>query len=156
MTDTKTPRERSLNMARIRSADTTPEMTVRKVLFGLGYRYRLHGKGLPGHPDIVMAGRKVVVFVHGCFWHMHPGCTKSTIPATRRDFWEMKLKGNRLRDLRVRDALLAQGWRVLWIWQCAVTRKADVACLPERLRDWIEGHEPFGEIPSSDNRSMTA
>ena len=143
-------------MARIRSADTTPEMTVRKVLFGLGYRYRLHGKGLPGHPDIVMAGRKVVVFVHGCFWHMHPGCTKSTIPATRRDFWEMKLKGNRLRDLRVRDALLAQGWRVLWIWQCAVTRKADVACLPERLRDWIEGHEPFGEIPSSDNRSMTA
>lgn len=155
MTDTKTKLERSRNMARIKSSDTTPEITVRKALFGLGYRYRLYGKGLPGHPDIVMAKRKIVVFVHGCFWHRHPGCAKATIPQTRKDFWEAKLTGNSLRDIRVRDELLSQGWRVLWIWQCAVTKKADVACLPERLQNWIEGSEPWGEIPSSSNGLTT-
>lgn len=149
MTDTKTAVDRSRNMARIRSSDTTPELTVRKALYGLGYRYRLHHKGLPGHPDIVMIGRKIAVFVQGCFWHMHSGCSKSTIPETHKDFWEHKLNGNRQRDLKIRDELLVQGWRVLWVWQCAISRKKDVECLPERLRMWIEGAESFGEISST-------
>lgn len=149
MTDTKTPEERSRNMSRIRSGDTKPEMLVRRALFALGYRYRLHRKDLPGKPDIVMPGRRVVIFVNGCFWHQHSGCRKATVPTSNRDFWEKKLRANVRRDAEERKALREGGWRVLWIWECALSRKADREALPALLHEWIESSAGEGEIPIS-------
>ena len=146
--DNKSAEERSLNMSRIRSEDTRPEMIVRRALRAAGYGYRLHAAGLPGKPDIVMKGRRIAVFVHGCFWHAHTGCPKAKVPETRREFWAKKLAGNRARDREAAEALLAEGWRVLWIWQCALGRKAEREALPKRLRVWIEGTDDFSEFAS--------
>lgn len=101
-----------------KAKNSKPEMRVRRVLHGLGYRYRLHRKGLPGRPDVVFAGRRKAIFVHGCFWHAH-GCAvgNSTIK-TRIAFWAAKFDRNKARDARVEDALLALGWNVLVIWEC--------------------------------------
>jgi DNA mismatch endonuclease (patch repair protein) len=98
MRDRLTKERRSWNMSRIRGKDTTPEKLVRSVLHKLGYRFRLHGKKLPGRPDIVLAKHKTVIFVHGCFWHRHRGCKNCTTPTTNRDFWVEKLEGNAVRD----------------------------------------------------------
>ena len=118
MTDTLTARERSEVMSRIRSKDTKPEMLVRRLVHGMGYRYRLHAADLPGRPDLVFRPRRKAIFVHGCFWHRHEGCTRNTIPATRRNFWRRKLDGNVQRDRRHEAALRESGWRVLVIWEC--------------------------------------
>ena len=149
MTDTKSPEERSRNMSRIRSEDTKPEMIVRRALWHAGFRYRLHRKDLPGHPDMVMSGRRIVIFVHGCFWHSHEGCRKAAIPSSRREYWLPKLERNRRRDLEAKEALLAAGWRVLWVWECALNRKSDREALPEILTSWIEGKDGFSELPAS-------
>lgn len=138
--------DRSLNMSKIRSKNTGPEKKVRKALWGLGYRYRLNRADLPGKPDIVMGKRKIIIFVHGCFWHWHEGCRKASIPASNTEFWRGKLDGNRRRDREVREQLLYEGWRVLWVWECALSNKAAVAELPQRLKAWIESDEPFGEL----------
>ena len=115
---TLTARERSDLMSRIRSTDTKPEMRVRRLVHGMGYRYRLHAPDLPGRPDLVFRPRRKAIFVHGCFWHRHEGCVNNRVPQTRRDFWRRKLDGNARRDRLNEQALQAMGWRVLVIWEC--------------------------------------
>jgi DNA mismatch endonuclease (patch repair protein) len=120
VTDVHTPAQRSYNMSRIRGAHTAPEMRVRHVLHEMGFRYRLHGKGLPGKPDLVFSGARTVLFVHGCFWHMHRCKYGKPVPATNRTFWAEKRRGNVDRDKRNRSALKADGWRVFEVWECQV------------------------------------
>lgn len=129
--DSLTPKSRSDNMRAIRSKDTSPELTVRRLVHSLGYRYRLHAAKLPGKPDLVFASRKKVIFLHGCFWHLHAGCREGRIPGSRQSYWKPKLEGNRERDQRNRRALRRLGWSVLVIWECEVKRG-------ERLRGKIE------------------
>lgn len=116
--DRLTPEQRSRLMSRIGSKNTKPEITVRRLVFSLGYRYRLHSKHLPGSPDLVFPGRKRVIFVNGCFWHGHSGCRFSRLPKSRVEFWQTKIEHNRERDRENIAALEADGWRVLTIWQC--------------------------------------
>lgn len=118
MTDVKTPEERSRNMAAIRSIDTKPEMLVRRYLHGMGWRYGLHNKKLPGSPDIVMRRFKTVIFVHGCFWHGHENCKYYRLPKSNIEFWQDKVNKNRARDERDIDALHKLGWKVIIIWEC--------------------------------------
>jgi DNA mismatch endonuclease (patch repair protein) len=119
MTDVHTPEQRSYNMSRIRSVGTKPEMRVRKLLHGMGLRYRLHTKGLPGKPDLVFPGARTVLFVHGCFWHMHRCRYGKPAPATNKDFWAQKRRSNAVRDRRNRQTLKSAGWQVFEIWECA-------------------------------------
>ena len=112
---------RSWNMSRIQSRDTKPEKTVRSILHGLGYRFRLHQKNLPGKPDIVLARYNSVIFVHGCFWHRHKDCKNASIPKTKKKFWEEKFKANIERDIKVKNELKSNGWRVLVVWECELT-----------------------------------
>ena len=135
-------------MAGIKGRDTKPEVLIRKALYAAGFRFRLHRKDLPGSPDIVLPGRRIAVFVHGCFWHAHPGCRYAKIPATRREFWETKLAANVERDRRARDALLSAGWRVLVIWECATRSPAVRNIISEFLTRWIKGSETSGEFDS--------
>ena len=118
--DTLSQQDRSELMRRVRSRDTKPEMRVRRIVHGLGYRYRLHARDLPGKPDMVFRPAKKAIFVHGCFWHRHPGCSRSRTPRSpeRRSFWESKLEGNVVRDRRNLEDLERDGWRVLVIWEC--------------------------------------
>lgn len=109
---------RSWNMSRIKGKNTKPEMVVRSLLHQAGYRFRLHDKKLPGKPDIVLPKYKTVIFVHGCFWHQHEGCPKSSRPSGNATFWVKKLKGNVQRDKHIQSALCDLGWRVIVIWTC--------------------------------------
>ena len=118
MTDVHSPEQRSRNMSAIRGRDTTPELRVRKALHGMGYRFRLHRRDLPGKPDLVLPRYHAVIFVHGCFWHMHKCPYGRPKPATNAAFWEEKRHGNTVRDLRNRSALAAAGWRVFVVWEC--------------------------------------
>ena len=118
MTDIVSPEVRSRMMRAIGPRNTQPEMRVRRFLHAAGLRYRLHVPGLPGKPDIVLPKYKCVIFVHGCFWHRHPGCRYATTPATRQEFWSQKFQQNVLRDERVRIELAQAGWRVFVIWEC--------------------------------------
>ena len=117
--DTLTPEQRSALMARIRGVDTKPELFVRRALHGQGYRFRLHGRGLPGKPDIVFKKRKRAVFVHGCFWHRH-GCKRTTHPKSRQDYWQDKFAKNVARDRRNAALLEDDGWDVFVAWECEV------------------------------------
>lgn len=109
-------------MSRVKARDTVPEMMVRKALHAAGLRYRLHAKGLPGRPDLVFPSRRVVVFVHGCFWHRHPdpACKLTRTPKSRLEFWETKFSENTERDARNLAALEASGWTVFTVWECQV------------------------------------
>jgi DNA mismatch endonuclease (patch repair protein) len=115
------PLSRSATMARVRSVDTSPEMKVRRALWAAGLRYRLHAGDLPGRPDIVFRGRKLAIFVHGCFWHQHQGCKRARLPSTRIDYWHPKLRRNVERDKQSRSELISAGWRVLVLWECEIT-----------------------------------
>ena len=117
--DTLTPEQRSALMARIRGVDTKPELFVRRALHGQGYRFRLHGRGLPGKPDIVFKKRKRAVFVHGCFWHRH-GCKRTTHPKSRQDYWQDKFAKNVARDRRNAALLADDGWDIFVAWECEV------------------------------------
>lgn len=121
MPDVVDPATRSRMMRGIRGRNTKPELVVRRYLHRAGFRYRLHVKSLPGTPDIVLVRYRAVVFVHGCFWHRHPGCRFAYLPRTRDDFWRDKLDGNVQRDVRSSDALREKGWRVMVIWECELT-----------------------------------
>ncbi|MBA4110878.1 MAG: very short patch repair endonuclease [Leptothrix sp. (in: Bacteria)] len=146
MADIVSPTVRSRMMSGIRGANTKPELVVRKALFALGYRFRLHRKDLPGHPDVVLPGRHIAVFVHGCFWHQHLGCKYAKLPGTRADFWEEKLSANVLRDRHAIESLGLLGWRVLVVWECATRATASREALSGRLLEWIEGTALHGEI----------
>lgn len=137
MADKLTPERRSANMAKIRAKDTKPEMLVRRMVHGMGFRYRLHRKDLPGKPDLVFGPRRKVIFVHGCFWHLHT-CRDGRIPASRRDYWEPKLQRNAERDAEHEAALQAAGWQVLTVWECETK---DLAALETRLADFLRSQE---------------
>lgn len=124
---------RSEVMARVRSKDTTPEMAVRRTLHAAGLRFRLHRADLPGRPDIVLPGRRAVVFVHGCFWHSHPGCKRARLPATRREYWVPKLLRNVERDQAAVAALHKAGWRVFTAWECETRSPATLAILASTI-----------------------
>jgi DNA mismatch endonuclease (patch repair protein) len=121
------PMDRSAIMARIRARDTKPEIALRRALRSRGIGYRLVAKDLPGRPDVVFRGARLAVFVHGCFWHRHPGCRKATTPKSSVEFWQAKFQRNAARDVRnVRD-LEAMGWAVGIVWECEVLDENDLA-----------------------------
>lgn len=118
MTDRISREKRSWNMSRIRSRNTAPELAVRSLMHGMGLRYKLHEKALPGSPDIVLPKHRTVVFVHGCFWHRHEGCRLCTTPSVNIDFWNQKFTRNVQRDREAAEALQQSGWRVICVWSC--------------------------------------
>lgn len=113
-------------MSKVGSENTRPELAVRRLVHSLGYRYILHDKTLPGRPDMVFRGRKKIIFVHGCFWHLHK-CSKGNPPKTKLDYWLPKLEANRCRDQKVLEELTSKGWKVLVIWQCEIKDKSQLA-----------------------------
>lgn len=119
-------------MSRIRSKNTGPEQAVRRILTDLGYRYRLHDNKLPGKPDIILRKYNAVIFVHGCFWHLHNGCRDGTVPKTRTEYWQAKLLKNKKRDQKHIRELKKQGWMVLRLWECEIEKK------PELVRKKLE------------------
>ncbi len=130
MTDVFSPEKRSSVMRQVKGRNTTPELTVRRALTKLGARFRLHRKDLPGAPDIVMPGRKLAIFVHGCFWHGHDCSRGAREPKANADYWRGKIGRNRERDGETRAKLAALGWRVEVIWECDLK---DEAALRDRL-----------------------
>jgi DNA mismatch endonuclease, patch repair protein len=119
-------------MSRVRSKNSRPEMAVRKVVYALGHRYRLHQRSLPGCPDLVFLKTRKVIFVHGCFWHRHDGCALARMPKSRLDFWRPKLEANKERDERNKQKLAGEGWQVLTIWECEIKDA-------EQLRTTLKG-----------------
>ncbi len=135
MIDTRTKEKRSEIMSKVRSKNTTPEILVRRLIFSMGYRYRLYVKKLPGKPDIVMASRRKIIDVRGCFWHGHEGCKYGRLPKSRQDFWLAKIAHNRMRDLENLHRLEGGGWSVLIVWQCELK---DLTFLRTKLYEFIE------------------
>ncbi|ESX16672.1 XorII very short patch repair endonuclease [Mesorhizobium sp. LSJC255A00] len=129
MPETAISPERSRNMSAVKGKDTQPERKVRRVLHALGYRFRLHCMDLPGRPDIVLPRYRTVVFVHGCFWHQHEGCSRASKPKTRIDFWKKKFEANVQRDRCSEQALQVLGWRVVTIWECEIYSSAQLEAL---------------------------
>jgi DNA mismatch endonuclease (patch repair protein) len=126
--------DRSENMRRIRSKNTVPEMTVRRLAHSLGYRYRLHRNDIPGKPDLVFLRRRKAIFIHGCFWHQHPGCREGRPPKSNVDYWLPKLERNIERDKVVLGQLISMGWDVLVIWECDTM---NTKALRETLLDFL-------------------
>jgi len=139
MSDVFDPAKRSAVMARVKSRDTKPELLLRRLLTGLGARYRLHRKDLPGSPDVAMPGRRLAIFVHGCFWHGHDCARGSRVPKANRDYWLAKVARNAARDERNRTDLAAAGWRVETVWECQMK---DQAALRARLASLLEETAP--------------
>ena len=135
MVDTVSPEVRSRIMARVKSKDTRPELLLRRLLHGLGYRYRLHRRDLPGRPDIVFPSRKKVVFVNGCFWHSHSGCPRATRPVANREYWLAKLKNNSERDERNLSLLEESGWQTATVWECQL---ADLEAVAQRMTKFLD------------------
>ncbi|WP_084199490.1 very short patch repair endonuclease [Noviherbaspirillum autotrophicum] len=129
---------RSENMRSIRSSNTKPELIVRRLVHSYGYRFRLHRKDLPGKPDLVFPSRKAVIFVHGCFWHMH-GCPSVRVPKSNIDYWKPKLERNQERDLQSRSSLERLGWKVLTVWECEVK---DLNALERKLKNFLSPLQP--------------
>ena len=123
MSDTMTPAQRSYNMSRIRSRNTTPERAVRHALWHKGYRYRLNDKRLPGSPDLVLPKYRAVIFINGCFWHGHKGCTKYVVPKSNVEFWQAKVARNIERDLKSAQMLDTLAWTVITVWECELSKK---------------------------------
>jgi DNA mismatch endonuclease (patch repair protein) len=139
MTDVFDPAKRSAVMARVKSKDTRPERLLRRLLTGLGARYRLHRKDLPGSPDVAMPGRRLAIFVHGCFWHGHDCARGARVPKANRDYWLAKVARNVARDARNRADLADAGWRVETVWECQMK---DRAALRERLAALLDETAP--------------
>ncbi len=135
VTDVLTPTQRRYCMSRIRNKDTKPEMIVRRILYKLGYRYRLHVSHLPGKPDLVFSSRNKAIFVHGCFWHRHNCRFGKVVPETRKAFWTDKLEKNKARDKRNRAALRRRGWQVFVVWECQINR---TDWITERLVSFLD------------------
>ena len=126
----------SLRMKRVRRRDTAPELKVRKLLFGCGYRYRVHRDDLPGSPDVVFPSRRKAIFVHGCFWHGHPNCPRASLPRTRTEYWRDRITTNQERDRRSETALRRMGWSICVVWECEV---GNAGALRERLTRFLNG-----------------
>ncbi|WP_295576620.1 DNA mismatch endonuclease Vsr [uncultured Stenotrophomonas sp.] len=132
MPDILSPEARSERMSRIRSSDTKPELLLRKAMHARGFRYVLGGSGLPGRPDIVLPKYRTVIFVHGCFWHLH-SCLNGRRPGTNPRYWSPKLEANVRRDRRSARRLRAAGWKVITVWECKIKREADRAQEIDRI-----------------------
>ncbi len=148
MVDVMSSAVRSALMSRIRAKNTKPEIMVRRQLWARGFRFRLHGKGLAGKPDLLLPKWRAVVFVHGCFWHRHEGCPLFRLPKTRTEFWDAKLTANRQRDLAAVEELLRLGWRVAVVWECAI--RLDPAATTDQLAEWISDHRTRIELQASE------
>ena len=144
--DSLTKEHRSWNMSRIRSTNTKPEMIVRSFLHRNGFRFRLHVKDLPGHPDIVLPKYKTVIEVRGCFWHRHKGCKKATTPSTNTEFWQAKFKQNIKRDRKHSRELKALGWKLIVVWGCET---AKTSFPPYALTSFLAEHSQKN-VPSPD------
>lgn len=142
MADFLTPHERSRRMARIRSRDTLPELALRRELHRIGLRFTLGNSRLPGKPDLVFPRYKAVVFVHGCFWHRHHGCSIATMPKSNTSFWQDKFNRNVERDRRVAEELVSAGWRVIVAWECALQSKVRAAQTAAGIADTIRAGSP--------------
>lgn len=125
---------RSAQMALVRSRDTKPELRVRKTLHAAGLRYRLHDRRLPGVPDLVFPSRRIALFVHGCFWHRHPGCKATRLPKSHLNFWKPKLDENVARDARNRAKLETMGWKVMIIWECETRKPSVLYALAKKIK----------------------
>ena len=134
--DNLSPKQRSATMARVRSKNTAPEIVVRRLLHGLGFRYRLHRRDIPGNPDIAFIGRRKAIFVHGCFWHQHDCRRGNRQPGQNTDYWTAKLRRNVERDRASLARLEELGWKSLVVWECEVR---ELPTLRERLRSFLEG-----------------
>ena len=146
MTDFMAPKQRSRCMSRVKGKNTTPELFLRKALWAAGFRYRLASK-LPGKPDIVLPKYQIAIFVHGCFWHSHQGCSKSKLPATNEDFWKDKIAANVARDSRNISELKRLGWRVAVVWECTLKpRQKDISTVSS-LVQWIKSESNWFESP---------
>lgn len=137
MADVHSPAQRSYNMSRIQGRDTKPELIVRSLVHQMGFRFRLHRKDLPGKPDLVLPRHNKIIFVHGCFWHMHRCRYGRVIPATNTEFWQTKRQGNVERDRRQRRKLKNDGWSVLTVWECW-TKDIQAKLIP-RLDEFLNG-----------------
>ncbi len=135
--DSLTQEHRSWNMSRIRGKDTKPEMATRSLLHGMGYRFRLKNSEIPGKPDIILPRYKAVIFVHGCFWHRHPGCKYAYMPKSRKDFWEKKFHSNIQRDREVTAQLKKLGWRQMVVWECEIK---DADTLKKKIKAFFRAH----------------
>ena len=140
MADNRSPAKRSATMRAVRGKDTKLELTVRRLVHGLGYRYRLHRRDLPGRPDLAFPRRKKAIFVHGCFWHAH-GCSKGQPPKSRLAFWIPKLERNRERDVENVKRLEAVGWSALTLWQCEID---DMESLARKIEGFLCGIQKSG------------
>jgi len=134
MTDVHTKEQRSFNMSRIRDKNTKPEIKVRSLVHQMGYRFRLHRKDLPGKPDLVLKRHKKIIFVHGCFWHMHNCRYGKVIPKTRRKFWQTKRQSNVLRDRKNIRELKKVGWKVLVVWECQTN---NITALTQKIKKFL-------------------
>lgn len=132
--DNLNPDERSALMSRVRSRDTAPERALRRLLTSMGYRYRLQYRRVPGRPDVALPGRRKVIWVHGCFWHQHPGCPRATVPKSRPEFWVPKLEGNRRRDLATQAEARQLGWDTFIVWECELRDRDQ---LTKRLEEFL-------------------
>jgi len=141
MTDIVDSQTRSRMMAGIRGKDTRPELALRRSLHALGFRYRLHAKGMPGKPDLVLPKFRAVIFVHGCFWHRHPGCRYASTPSTRPNFWASKFSANVARDHAVQIALLDAEWRVATVWECTLRGDERFAKTRDCVAAWLRGED---------------
>lgn len=141
MADVLTPEQRSFNMSRIRNRNTRPEMIVRSTVHRMGYRYSLHRKDLPGKPDLVFTARRKIIFVHGCFFHLHDCPYGRVIPKTNAEFWRVKRQSNAERDKRNQAALEELGWEVFTVWEC-MTKPAAIENLPKLITEFLGGREP--------------
>ena len=121
-------------MSAVRSKNTGPEIIVRKLLHRLGYRFRLHRKDLPGHPDLAFPSRRKVIEIRGCFWHLHEGCRNATFPRSRHEWWKNKLEGNAARDMRNAAALQEMGWGILVVWECELN---DMGSVEAKIQDFL-------------------
>lgn len=152
MTDVFSPKQRSAVMRRVKSRDTGPELAVRRLLWRAGYRYRLNDRSLPGRPDIVMAGRRAVIFVHGCFWHGHDCPRGARRPKANADYWAAKIERNRSRDAAAVEALARSGWRVLTVWECELKTPDDTVL---RLRSALDQAARDSSCSSLDSPDRT-
>lgn len=150
MTDKLSPERRSVNMRNIRSKHTSPELTVRRLVHGMGFRYRLHVASLPGKPDLVFTRLRKIIEVRGCFWHQHKSCIDSHIPKSRIEYWGPKLARNQQRDKQNEKALRKMGWKVLTVWECEVNRPAAT----RRVQLFLNSCGVRGKIPGSGLRAV--